>query len=380
MIDFSHRFSRRFSRFFERDENGQRFWERDIFGKDRYATPTVLAGLCRQMSFMLGAGVTIKVVITVLIDNPTKNRRLHMSLRGILDGIMRGDSLSRALEGTGYLPGFMCKMCRIGEMSDNLPQVMALLADYYEEMARNRDEIKSALLYPIVVAVMMLIMILVAVLYVLPHYALVFAVSDVPLPVLTQALLGLSDILMTRWWLVLPVIIAVIMTPIAVVRTPAGRSWYEWGLLNVPLISMAYRQTVNLHIVQAMALLLQSGQPLAEAMLAVSEIISNKQVANDLKQVVAGLQEGEAFWTLLADIPYMDATVISMARVGEETGNMAEAFDHADAYSRHQFRQMTRRLNKLVEPAITLVLGLVLAVVMLSIILPTFAMTELVGY
>ena len=373
-------FSRRVSRFFEKDENGLRFWERDILGKDRYAAPSVLAGLCRQMSFMLRAGVTLKVVMTVLIDNPTKNRRLQISLRGVLDGIMRGESLSGALEGTGYFPVFMCSMCRVGEISDNLPRVMELLADYYEEAARNRDEIKSALLYPAVVAVMMLVMILVAVLYVLPHYALVFAVSDVPLPVLTQALLRLSDILMTRWWLVLPGVILVIMAPAAFIRTPMGRPWFEWGLLNIPPVSMAYRQMMNLHIVQAMALLLQSGQSLADAVPTVSEIVSNKLVANDLEQVVAGLQEGTAFWILLMDIAYMDATVISMARVGEETGNMAEAFNHADAYSRHQFRQMTRRLNKLVEPVITLVLGLVLAVVMLSIILPTFAMTELVGY
>jgi len=376
MIDFS----RRMGRFFEKDENGQYFWERDIIGKERNAPPAVLAGLCRQISFMLGAGVTLKVVMTVLIDNPAKNRRLQTSMRNVLNGIMGGASLSRVLEETKYFPVFMCNMCRIGEISDNLPRVMELLADYYEEMARNKDEIKSALLYPAVVAVMMLVMILVAVLYVLPHYALVFAVSEVPLPFLTQGLLGVSNVLMTRWWLVLPGIAIVLMAPIAIVRTPAGRSRFEWGLLNVPLISMVYRQMINLHIVQAMALLLQSGQSLADAVLAVSEVISNKQVSNDLEQVAAGLQEGAAFWTLLMDINYMDATVISMARVGEETGNMAKAFNHADTYSRHQFRQMTKRLNKLVEPVITLALGLVLAVVMLSIILPTFAMTELVGY
>jgi len=379
MIDFSRRMGR-MGRFFEKDENGQYFWERDIIGKERNAPPTVLAGLCRQISFMLGAGVTLKVVMTVLIDNPAKNRRLQTSLRNVLNGIMGGASLSRVLEETRYFPVFMCNMCRIGEISDDLPRVMELLADYYEEMARNKDEIKSALLYPAVVAVMMLVMILVAVLYVLPHYALVFAVSEVPLPFLTQGLLGVSNVLMTRWWLVLPGIAIVLMAPIAIVRTPAGRSRFEWGLLNVPLISMVYRQIINLHIVQAMALLLQSGQPLADAVLAVSEVISNKQVSNDLEQVAAGLQEGAAFWTLLMDINYMDATVISMARVGEETGNMAKAFSHADTYSRHQFRQMTKRLNKLVEPVITLALGLVLAVVMLSIILPTFAMTELVGY
>ncbi|MCL2421659.1 MAG: type II secretion system F family protein [Defluviitaleaceae bacterium] len=373
-----------FQKAFEKDAKGQYFWERDIFGKDSQASPIILAELCRQMSFMLGAGVTLRIVITVLIDtytkNRRKNRRLQVSLQNVLDNIMGGSSLSQALEETGHFPTFMSSMCRIGEMSDDLPKVMALLADYYEEMARNRDEIKSALLYPAVVTVMMLAMILIAVLYVLPHYALVFAISDVPLPVLTQVLLNISDILITRWWLVTPIMVLIAMLPVAIVRTPQGRSALEWALLNIPLISTVYRQMINLQVVQALALLLQSSQPLSDAVLAVSGIIPNKRVAHDLQQVTMGLQEGTAFWVLLAKIPYMDATVISMARVGEETGNMAQVFEHASSYSRHQFRQMTRRLNKMVEPAVTLVLGLVLGLVMLSIILPTFAMTELVGY
>jgi type IV pilus assembly protein PilC len=137
---------------------------------------------------------------------------------------------------------------------------------------------------------------------------------------------------------------------------------------------------INLHIVQAMYLLLQSGQPLPDAVLAVSNITANKRIARDLQRLAAGLQEGEAFWRLLEAIPYIDPMVSSMARVGEETGNMPEVFEHAVDYSRHKVRQMSGRLNKLVEPAITLVLGLVLGLVMLSIILPAFAMTELVGY
>jgi len=126
--------------------------------------------------------------------------------------------------------------------------------------------------------------------------------------------------------------------------------------------------------------MLESGQPLSEAVLAVSSIIPNKQVAQDLQQVAAGLQEGASFWMLLGEVAYMDPNLINMARIGEETGNMPQVFTHASEYSRYQFKQMSLRLNKLVEPAVTLVLGLVLGLVMLSIILPTFAMTELVGY
>jgi len=340
----------------------------------------ILAELCKQMSFMLGAGVTIKSVVMVLAGSQSKNRYMQSSFSRVLEGIMEGESLSGALEDSGYFPEFMCSMCRIGEMSDNLPGVMAALADYYQEMARSRDEIKSALLYPFVVAVLMLAMILIAVLYVLPHYALMFAMSDVPLPVLTQALLNISAVLMNQWWLVLPVVLSVIITVTVFVRSTIGRSLIEYTLLYLPPISKVYRNMVSFHIVQAMSLLLQSGQSLLDAVLAVSSIVPNKRVARDLQQVAAGLQEGTDFWQLLDAVPYIDPAVSSMARVGEETGNMAEVFEHASEYSRHKSRQISRRLNKLVEPSVTLVLGLLLGLVMLSIILPTFAMTELVSF
>lgn len=371
----------------ERDKYGQRFWERDILSffsskeGGHHAKPAVLATLCHQMAFMLKAGITLKTTMSVLADNPKSySRRMRFCLSEIGAGIIRGESLSYAMESTGFFPHFMCSMTRIGEMSNNLPQVMELLAGYYEEMSQTRDEIKSALLYPAIVTCMLLAMIIAAVLFVLPNYALVFEISEVPLPVLTQVLLNISDVMITRWWLVMPIITILAATPSIIVRTPKGRNWFEYILLYMPPVSTLYRQMVNLHIVQAMALLLQSRQPLVNAVIAVSAIIPNKRVSRDLQQVALGLQEGMPFWVLLERVPYMDSVVIDMARVGEETGNMEQVFEHASAYSRHQFRQMSKRLNKLVEPVITLVLGLVLGLVMLAIILPTFAMTELMGY
>lgn len=358
----------------KRDQKGNRFWERDLFGRDQPASLSIIGSLCRQMAFMLNAGVTLKSVMTVLADD--KNIKVRANLQRVLERIMGGESLSQSLEKTGYFPVFMCNMCRIGEMSDDLPKVMTLLADYYEESARYRDDIKSALLYPAVVAVMMLTMILSAVLFVLPNYALMFEVSDVPLPMLTQVLLSISDVILNQWWLVMPIAVFTVMVPIIIIRSSKGRPLFESGILKLS----PYRHMINLHIVQAMALLQQSGRSLADSVLAVSTIIPNQQVAKDLRQVYSGLQEGESFWTLLANMPYLDLTIISMARVGEETGNMAQVFEHAHAYSRHQFKLMSRRLNKVLEPAITMVLGLILGIVMLSIILPTFAMMEVVGY
>lgn len=353
------------------------WWQRDIFGRDKAASLDSLAPLCRQISFMLSAGVGLRSAMTVLVENPSKNKGEQISLRAVLEGIMGGDSLSDSFEGTGYFPALMCSMCRIGEISDSLPRAMELLADYYEESSRSRDEIKSILLYPILVMIMTFAMVLIAVLFVLPIYATMFEASDEPLPALTQGMLWVGDLLMTRWWLVLPAGVLLVTAPTYFFRrTVVGRGWLDCALLFVP----PYRQMVNLHIVQALSLLLQSGQPLADSVLAVSGIITNKRVAHSLQQVAAGLQQGAAFWILLGGVPAIDPVVASMAKVGEETGDMGKSFEYADSYSRHRFQQLSRRLKTLIEPVMTVVVGLILALVMTAIITPAFAMTEVVGF
>ncbi|MCL2015659.1 MAG: type II secretion system F family protein [Defluviitaleaceae bacterium] len=350
-----------------------------MFGTKRFVGIADLAPLCRQISFMLSAGVSLKTVIQSLADAPQKNRQLKFALKNTLEGITRGESLSFAFEQTGCFPPFMCNMCKIGEFSDNLPKVMQLLADYYEEMFRNKEEIRSALIYPAIISVMMLLMIIAAVVFVLPNYAMVFEMSEAALPLLTRVLLAISETLSEQYYIVVPIVLLVLLLPRLLVKTALGREYFERFLLFVPPISIVYRQIANLYIVQALALLLQSGQPLANSIPIVSGIMSNKKIAADLQNLSARLQEGSSFYSLLANISYIDPTIIGLVRAGEETGNMPLIFEHASKYSRYQFSQMSKRLNKLVEPIITLVLGVVLGLVMLAIMLPTFTMTEFLG-
>ena len=128
----------------------QRFWEKDLLGSSQ-AQPRTLAETCRQMAFLLEAGVPLKSALAVVgkdanpqgrLRNSSPKRLLQAHLQATLDGVLGGVGLSQALAQTGYFPKFMCSMCRLGEASDNLAQIMAHLSDYYEQRARTTDEIK----------------------------------------------------------------------------------------------------------------------------------------------------------------------------------------------------------------------------------------------
>ncbi|MCL1997375.1 MAG: type II secretion system F family protein [Turicibacter sp.] len=365
--------------FLEKDRDGLRFWEREISLRrgSAKANQKYLGTLCRQMAFMLGAGISIKQIILILSEG--KGNPLKSALVRVHENIINGESLSSALEMTGVFPKFMCKMCRVGEKSDDLPKIMNLLANYYEDMSNNMNEIKAALMYPAIVGVMMIAMIFVAVLFVLPNYAMLFEDSDAALPFLTQALLNISDALMTYWYLILPGVMLIIIAFMLFFRMELGQRISGYIKLNMPPISTIYRQVVNLHIIQTLAILTHSAIYLPEAVLAVSEIVDNRRIEVDLRNIARKLQEGEIFSRLIGKLPYIDPIATNMARVGEETGDMAEVLEKAADYSRYQFAQMSKRINKLIEPIITVVVGLIMGIIMLAIILPSFAMTELVG-
>jgi type IV pilus assembly protein PilC len=152
----------------------------------------------------------------------------------------------------------------------------------------------------------------------------------------------------------------------------------KWLASNARLTSSIYRQGVNLRITQSLSLLLSSGQPLAEAVAACADTDENIRVRRDIRSVASGLAEGRAFWELLSEIRYIDPLFISMARVGEETGRLPLSLEKCEQSFEHMQSFTIRRLNKLIEPAITIILGLLLGVVMLSVILPAFSLTEII--
>jgi type IV pilus assembly protein PilC len=124
--------------------------------------------------------------------------------------------------------------------------------------------------------------------------------------------------------------------------------------------------------------MLSSGQQLVGAVKACAETAENLRVQRDFLAISSGLAEGRPFWELLSEIKYLDPLLINMARVGEETGRLPQSLAKCEQYFEYMQAYTIRRMNKLIEPAITIVLGVLLGIVMLSVILPAFSLTEII--
>ena len=224
------------------------------------------------------------------------------------------------------------------------------------------------------VSLMMLAVMVGAVVIVLPGYARIFDSSEVALPLLTRGLLGVSGFVSSHYIAIIIGFLALITTGVLFFRHKTGKEM----LARVQLRLALFRLEINLKICQALALLLEAGQTLAAAVPMCSHVIGNVRVRQDVSALSAHLALGKPFWASLEEVPYIDPMLVSLARVGEETGKLPHTMEICRAHLSALYTQNLGRMSKLIEPVIMLVLGIMVLLVMLAIVLPTFEMATVI--
>ena len=330
------------------------------------------AVFCRKAAFLFDTGLTVKASMPILAGQ-ARSSYMSKVLGDVHKYVAQGESFSRALRETGSFPAFMCGYVDIGEKTGKLPHVFDQLADFYEELASREEELASALVYPAIVTVMMLGVIALSLMLVLPGYAEIFDASDMPLPFVTAQLISLSGFFAGNAAAVFFVFFAAAVLISVFLSSEPGKGLLARIKLKIPI----FRQSINLSIAQSLSVLLSAGISISEAMPICMKVIDNPRVMAYLKELSASINDGMPFWISLEKIPFIDRLFVSMAQVGEEGGCLPQTMEKCSAYFSSGHKHSVRKLNKLIEPAITLVLGTMLAFVMLAVVLPTFELAAL---
>lgn len=324
-----------------------------------------LAVFCRKASFLLDAGLPVKDAIPILAAQSSWHGAILSDVHKL---VMQGESFSEALRLSGAFPAFMCGYIAIGERTARVADVCTKLGDFYENKSRAEDELAAAMLYPAVVAAMMFGVIILAVTFVLPGYSRIFEASDIALPAVTNALLSVSDFFAANALIVFGGFFIFLTCVMLFFRSVAGRVFLSSVKIKIPIL----RQKINLNITEGLSLLLSSGINISEALNTCGEILDNHVAKNDLQKISARVNSGVSFWEAIGDVSYINPLLPELARVGEETGHLPQTLEKCSAYFAASYQHEVRRLNKLIEPVITLTLGVILGAIMLAIILPTF--------
>ena len=345
------------------------------FGRRRIKQRDLLI-LTQQLSALVSSGLPLDrslATLAELADNPEFKR----ILTEVLHAVQGGKSLAEALGQHRAFPPLYVNMVRAGEIGGFLELVLQRLAEYLERGQQLRDEVRSALTYPILLTCAMGVSILVLLVYVLPKFSALFTDMGRALPLQARVILSLSDLLRGYWWAGIGLVAMVVGSVRYSIRTPRGRySWDQWKL-RIALVGPLLRKMEVASLARTLGTLLKSGVPMLQALGIVKEVAGNLVISRAIGEVEVGVREGAGIADPLARSGVFPPLAVQMISVGEETGRLDEMLiriaDHFDREVRVKINQFTR----LLEPVMILVMGLGIGFIVISMLSAIFSVNDL---
>jgi type IV pilus assembly protein PilC len=212
--------------------------------------------------------------------------------------------------------------------------------------------------------------------FVVPIFVGIFAQAKEALPLPTRILLGLSNIMIAHWWIILPVIFVVI--PIAIrqaLATRLGRRVADRILLRLPIAGHMITKNVTARFARNLSTLLKSGIPLVQALEVVEEIVGNTVAAEDIARARASINDGDLMSPVLASSKFFPPMTVSMIAIGEESGNLDTLLEKLAVFYEQEVEAIVASLSSTIEPVMILGVGVIIGFIAISIYMPLFSLS-----
>src|SRR5262245_14010206 len=324
----------------------------------------------QQLAALLRAGIPILQAISMLRRRAT-SVRLRAVLESVEEAIRGGAALSQAFAAQGPIfPRIYTASILAGERSGALDEVLSRYVTYMRRSVALRRKIRGALAYPMFLLIASLGMVVFLTVYVVPRMSELFKNFGNKLPVVTQVVLGISDRLATNIFWLAPLLIAVAFGIAIWSRTPSGRLTLDRLKLKIPI---AGKLLVQLSVAQAsrsLATLLAGGITLVESWEIAAESITNMELRRRSSAILPLIREGRSFTESLESANWLPALAIDMIGIGERSGSLREMLDEVATFYDAEGEVKLEQLTTTLEPAILVVMGGIVVVILLAIYLP----------
>jgi general secretion pathway protein F len=329
-----------------------------------------VAVLTRQLSTLLHAGVTLVDALTALVDQ-TEKERLKRVVSDVKTRVNEGSSLADALGQHGKIFGSLyVNMVRAGEASGALDAVLARLADFTEGQAKLRQKVVGTLIYPVIMTIIGTGILGLLMTVVVPKVTKIFESMKVTLPWTTRLLIFTSNTLATWWWILFPLLGLAIFGFLRWKRSPKGRPVWDRFVLRAPVFGSLVRMLSLARFSRTLATLLRAGVPLLTAMDITKNVITNGVLASVVENARDAIREGESIAGPLKRSGEFPPLVHHMIAIGERSGQLEEMLVNvADSYE-NQVNVRIGALTALMEPLIIVAMGVAVAFVAFSILMP----------
>jgi general secretion pathway protein F len=331
------------------------------------------------MAVLVHAGIPLVEALTALIDQ-VEHERLKRVISDVKQRVNEGASLADALAAhPKVFSTLYVNMIRAGESSGALDVVLVRLADFTESQARLRAKVTATMIYPIAMLVVGLLVLAALFTVVIPKITKIFEDTKATLPWTTKLLIGASTFMADWWWAVLIVAGLGVWGFFRWKATTAGRHRWDRFKLTVPIFGRLLRTIAIGRFARTLATLLKSGVPVLGAMDIVKNVVGNVRLAEVIEQARQAIQEGESIAAPLKRSGEFPPLVFHMVAVGEKSGSLEEMLGNvADAYE-DQVETTVTALTSLLEPIMIIGMGVVVAFIVFSILMPILQINTLAG-
>ena len=338
-----------------------------------------IAVITRQLATLLRAGLplvrSLKAIEDQLQDSP-----LRAHVVEIREDVNRGLSLAAAMEKHSkiFSPLYV-NMVRAGESAGALDDILERLATFSEKTMALQNKVRSAMVYPIFMAVVGCIAVMVLLTFVVPTITKIFLETKQQLPAPTMALLRISSFLKNYWWFLLIAIGALIALSRQMGKRKAVSVFMDKVKLRMPVFGSVVRKMAVSRFARTLSILSASGVPILKAMNIVRSVVNNEVLAQAIDKASEAVGAGKSIAEPLGESGVFPPIVTHMIAVGETSGKLEEMLQSvADAYD-NEVENSVAALISLIEPAMIIIMGAVVGFIVLAILLPIFEMNKLVG-
>jgi len=330
-------------------------------------TSAQLVMFTEELSELIEAGLQLEPALKIMEGRKEESpvKRVAAMLR---EQVREGVPFSRALRSVGGFSELYCNLVAAGETSGSLAEILQRQAEYLTMMSELRRKVVSALIYPSIVFSAAIVLIGIFLVFLVPQLSSLLSRSGQQLPLITRLLVGTSEFVAHWWPLLAGGAVALALLFRALVRTPAGRNWWDDIQLRLPLVGNVLLARFFTQLLQTLATVVQNGVPLLSGLKLLEGSTENTHLRRILAQASAIVGEGGSLSRALSKSPIFPSAMIDILAVGEQTGEIAAALKRAAKKYDHELSTRIAHLTTLIQPAIILLVGLFVGLIAYSMI------------
>jgi len=335
--------------------------------------------LYSQLETLLTSGLDIQAALE-LIEHSFKKKKDRKKIASLRAAVVSGSSLSESMEKDGHFSIYEQYSIQIGEETGRLTAILKDLSAFFEKTLSYKRQLTGALAYPIFVLTFSMLAVLFLLRYLVPMFSGIYSRFKQELPWLTQVVVYLSELI----GVLIPYLFVGFALVISFAYWQRKELWFKktagWIMMRIPLFGNIIQKIYLTRFCQAMALLLQSGVPLLNAIKLVRQMIDFYPISHSLEETEKKILQGAQLHDVLKNYKFYPPQALALIKVGEESGKLYLMFERLSVTYSEEVDQQTTVIGSLIEPVLILVLGCVVAVILVAMYLPLFKMSTSMGF